>query len=169
MKLPDDYQYEDSKPKSKVTPHPMFGHLVGGKSDASLRQAYAEWLTSPANPRFPTVVANRYWRRMMGVGLIEPVDDMRDGVEASHPDGSLPHRRACHPQARSTRPPSFVSNNGWQRLSETGGSRVKSTIRRRPAARKRRIYHQLNDQTLDEVLLWILVLNPHTDNHRATS
>ena len=86
LKLPDDYQYEDSKPKSKVTPHPMFGHLVDGKSDASLRQAYAEWLTSPGNPRFPTVVANRYWRRMMGVGLIEPVDDMREGVEASHPE-----------------------------------------------------------------------------------
>ena len=86
LKLPDDYQYEDAKPKSKVSPHPMFGDLGDEKSSASLRQAYAEWVTSPENPRFPTVVANRYWKRLMGVGLIDPVDDMRDGAEASHPE-----------------------------------------------------------------------------------
>ncbi len=86
LKLPDDYQYEDAKPKSKVSPHPMFGELVSDSSSESLRRAYSDWMTSPSNPRFSTVVANRYWKRMMGVGLIEPVDDMRDGAEPSHPE-----------------------------------------------------------------------------------
>jgi hypothetical protein len=86
LKLPDDYQYDDAKPKSKVSPHPMFGDGLAGNSNASLRKTYAHWMTSPENPRFPSVVANRYWKRLMGVGLIEQVDDMRDGADASHPE-----------------------------------------------------------------------------------
>lgn len=49
------------------------------------RQAFAEWLASPDNPRFTTVIANRMWKRVMGVGLIEPVDDLRDDTVASDP------------------------------------------------------------------------------------
>ena len=86
LKLPHDYQYDDAKPKSVVSPHPMFGVEKAALAGDSLRHQYAAWMTDPDNPRFATVVANRYWKRLMGVGLIEPVDDFRDVVEASHPE-----------------------------------------------------------------------------------
>jgi len=86
LKLPHDYQYKDAKPKSVVSPHPMFGPDAEAENESTLRGSYAGWMTSSENPRFATVAANRYWKRLMGVGLFEPVDDMRDGVEPSHPE-----------------------------------------------------------------------------------
>ena len=49
------------------------------------REIYAAWLTAPDNPRFATVIANRLWKQAMGGGLIEPVDIIEDGTEASNP------------------------------------------------------------------------------------
>ena len=42
-------------------------------------------MTSPDNPRFTLVIANRLWKEVMGVGLIEPVDELMDSTEASNP------------------------------------------------------------------------------------
>ncbi|MCH8193374.1 MAG: DUF1549 domain-containing protein [Planctomycetes bacterium] len=53
--------------------------------DLDSRAAYAQWMTAPDNPRFTTVIANRLWKRAMGVGLIEPVDDIRDITKAADP------------------------------------------------------------------------------------
>ena len=85
LKLPDDYQYDDAKPKSVVKPSVLFGGNIQLKRGESHRDGYAAWLTSAENPRFATVIANRLWKRVMGVGLIEPVDDLADGYSASHP------------------------------------------------------------------------------------
>lgn len=85
LRLPEDYQYEDAKPKSVVVPHTIFGETISLNEWQSPREAYADWLTSPDNPRFATVIANRLWKRTMGVGVIEPVDDLSDGFSASHP------------------------------------------------------------------------------------
>jgi hypothetical protein len=41
-------------------------------------------MTSPENPRFTTVVANRMWKKAFGVGLIEPVDEMMDSTVPSN-------------------------------------------------------------------------------------
>lgn len=38
------------------------------------RAAFAAWITSPRNPRFAHNIANRLFRRVMGLALIEPVD-----------------------------------------------------------------------------------------------
>ncbi|HBY62105.1 MAG TPA: hypothetical protein DEH78_19975, partial [Solibacterales bacterium] len=49
------------------------------KFEASLdsrRAAAAEWFTMPGNGRFARTIVNRYWRQLLGRGLIEPVDDM---------------------------------------------------------------------------------------------
>ncbi len=43
---------------------------------ASRRRAAAEWFTHPENGRFTRTVANRYWKQLLGRGLVEPVDDM---------------------------------------------------------------------------------------------
>ena len=85
LRLPDDYQYDDAKPKSVVEPETIFGESIDLAAGDSARDGYAKWLTSPDNPRFATVIANRLWKRVMGVGIIEPVDDLSDGYSASHP------------------------------------------------------------------------------------
>ena len=41
------------------------------------REALAEWLTHPENPYFARAIANRVWASFLGVGLVEPVDDLR--------------------------------------------------------------------------------------------
>jgi hypothetical protein len=47
--------------------------------------AFAAWLTSPENPRFTTAIANRLWKKLFGLGLIEPVDDITDATVAMNP------------------------------------------------------------------------------------
>jgi len=49
------------------------------------RDAFASWLSAPDNERFTTVIANRMCRRVMGVGLIEPVDDLKADTAAFVP------------------------------------------------------------------------------------
>lgn len=86
VKLPHDYQYADAKPGSKVDAHPMFGEALfdnGGKGTTP-RAAYASWMTS--QPRFAQVIANRLWKKAMGTGLIEPVDNFTDETVASNPE-----------------------------------------------------------------------------------
>ncbi len=42
----------------------------------SRRRAAAEWFTHPANGRFARTIVNRYWKALLGRGLVEPADDM---------------------------------------------------------------------------------------------
>jgi hypothetical protein len=49
------------------------------------RLAFARWLTSPENPRFAKVMANRLWKRVMGLGLVEPLDDWKDDTRPVDP------------------------------------------------------------------------------------
>ena len=80
LKLPHDYQYDDGKPGDAVMPVAMFGHAVDLAPGDSRVEAFADWMTSPANPRFTTVIANRLWKKVMGAGVIEPVDEMTDST-----------------------------------------------------------------------------------------
>ena len=41
------------------------------------RKRLADWMTSPTNPFFAQVIANRVWADLMGRGIVEPVDDIR--------------------------------------------------------------------------------------------
>jgi hypothetical protein len=50
------------------------------------RKLLAEWLTGPENPYFATNVANRIWEHFFGLGIIEPVDDIRVSNPASNPE-----------------------------------------------------------------------------------
>ncbi|MCB1226382.1 MAG: DUF1549 domain-containing protein [Verrucomicrobiales bacterium] len=84
--LPDDYKYDDAKPKEEVAPATMFGHEVVPGPGESRLAAFSRWMTSPENPRFTTVIANRMWRRLMGVGLIEPVDEITDSTVPMVPE-----------------------------------------------------------------------------------
>lgn len=76
--LPHDYQYSDAKPKSLVEPGTMMGHECITQNGETPLEAYARWMTSPENPRFTTVIANRLWKRVFGLALIEPLDELMD-------------------------------------------------------------------------------------------
>jgi hypothetical protein len=64
--------------------------LLGGPepdtSGRDRRAALAEWVTSPDNPYFAVNIANRVWAHFMGVGIVEPVDDVRVSNPASNPE-----------------------------------------------------------------------------------
>lgn len=49
------------------------------------REKLAALVTSPTNRRFAMVLANRVWKRYLGRGLVEPVDDW-EHFEPSHPE-----------------------------------------------------------------------------------
>jgi hypothetical protein len=50
------------------------------------RQRLAVWLTSTNNEAFAAAMVNRIWRHFLGVGLIEPVDDIRASNPPSNPE-----------------------------------------------------------------------------------
>ena len=53
---------------------------------ADPREAFTDWMTAPENPYFAGAMVNRIWRHFMGVGLVEPVDDLRDSNPPSNPE-----------------------------------------------------------------------------------
>lgn len=86
LTLPHDYQYEDAKPSDRVEPASLIGPAAPIAEGQDGITAFAEWATSPENPRFTKVIVNRLWKRAFGRGLIEPVDEILEGTEASHPE-----------------------------------------------------------------------------------
>ena len=88
LELPHDYQYSDAKPKQAIAPviptaFSKDGNVV--KKDEHPVNGYARWMTSKDNPRFTLVIANRLWKKAMGMGLIEPVDEITDSTVPSNP------------------------------------------------------------------------------------
>ena len=65
-------------------PRPLEGKTLPIESPEDRRGALADWLTSPDNPYFARSVVNRVWANFMGVGLVEPVDDLRITNPASN-------------------------------------------------------------------------------------
>jgi hypothetical protein len=75
LKYPETYPYDAALRGKPVEPRTLFGDEAV-ITDGNRRKAFADWLTSPRNPRFAKNIANRLWKRVMGVGLIEPVDNL---------------------------------------------------------------------------------------------
>jgi hypothetical protein len=56
-------------------------------SDVSQRlHMVARLSTDPANPRFAKTTVNRLWKRYLGLGLFEPIDDFRLDSPAANPE-----------------------------------------------------------------------------------
>jgi len=75
LKYPETYPYDAALRGKPVEPRTLFGDEAV-ITDGNRRKAFADWLTSPRNPRFAKNFANRLWKRVMGAGLIEPVDSL---------------------------------------------------------------------------------------------
>lgn len=86
VQLPHDYQYTDAKPKSSVEGKVMMGHECNTLPGETPLEAYARWMTSKDNPRFTSVIANRMWKRVFGLALIEPLDELLDTTAPMNPE-----------------------------------------------------------------------------------
>jgi hypothetical protein len=62
-----------------------FKHGDLAPATASRREQLARWLASKENPYFARSYVNRVWSYLLGVGLIEPVDDIRAGNPPTNP------------------------------------------------------------------------------------
>ena len=93
IKLPKDYKYRDGKPGERIGAKSLsgFGKSVRvslkskAKDAGEARQEFADWIVSPQNPRFTKVIANRMWKRVMGTGIFEPLDNFSAGAAPSNP------------------------------------------------------------------------------------
>lgn len=86
LQLPHDYAYGDAKPKQVVRPAVLWGDVPTKAATASPREQFAAWVTSADNPQFTKTIANRLWKRFLGTGIVEPIDDFRD----EHPPSNEP-------------------------------------------------------------------------------
>ncbi|RBP35325.1 cytochrome c5 [Roseimicrobium gellanilyticum] len=88
LRLPTDYQYKDAQPKAAIEPMIPASFSKDGKiakeGEAPIL-AYSQWMTAKENPRFTLVVANRLWKKVFGMGVIDPVDELTDSTVPSNP------------------------------------------------------------------------------------
>ncbi|MBX3442300.1 MAG: DUF1553 domain-containing protein [Planctomyces sp.] len=64
----------------------LTGETPDAGSPASGRTALADWITRADNPWFARAIVNRVWAQLMGVGLVDPVDDFQELNPPSHPE-----------------------------------------------------------------------------------
>ncbi len=109
----------------KMAPKPLGGEATEvGKRDR--RSVIAEWVTSPKNPYFATSVANRVWASFFGVGVVEPVDDVRVSNPPSNPELFEALGAKLVEYGFDTRQlvRDICNSNTYQRSSETNASNV---------------------------------------------
>ncbi len=58
-------------------PAPLDAPSLNPDDEQDRRDVLAKWLTSPENPYFSRAITNRIWANFMGLGLVEPIDDLR--------------------------------------------------------------------------------------------
>lgn len=56
--------------------YPELGDIAAAAPKAERQKQLAALLTSPQNGRLSRTIVNRLWQRLLGVGLVEPADDM---------------------------------------------------------------------------------------------
>ena len=72
--------------KDYVDPKFFGGDLLSLPRDQDPRPKLAEWLTSPQNPLFAKVMANRVWYWLLGRGIVHEPDDFRSTNPPSNPE-----------------------------------------------------------------------------------
>jgi hypothetical protein len=88
---PNSHVVVSLKPGDKIDPHFPFASLRSDplpgvlRNPEDTREQLAAIITDPRNERFPQVMANRVWKRLLGFGIVDPVDDWED-VRPSHKD-----------------------------------------------------------------------------------
>ena len=94
IKLPMDFNGKGGKPEDIVKARSVFPGVSSGRREGDdARGKFAKWMTDKDNPRFTLLIANRMWKKVMGIGLFEPVDkyaepskDNPTGTVVSNPE-----------------------------------------------------------------------------------
>jgi hypothetical protein len=68
-----------SQPRTGVAlaPQPLDRSAVQIAPAEDPRKALVDWMTAPTNETFSGAMVNRLWKHFFGVGLVDPVDDLR--------------------------------------------------------------------------------------------
>jgi hypothetical protein len=91
---PPPYYASRTRTSSEINPHtgkPIEPKLLDGPElkippDEDPRHKLVDWMAQPDNPFFAKALANRMWGHLMGRGLVDPVDDMRETNPPSNPE-----------------------------------------------------------------------------------
>lgn len=69
-----------------LPPTPLKGQPVEITDGDDPRQYFVDWLTEDDNERMAKALVNRIWGELFGVGIVDPVDDMRATNPPSNPE-----------------------------------------------------------------------------------
>lgn len=69
-----------------MKPQPLDRAETNVSPDADPRATLARWMTDPSNEYFAGAMVNRVWKHYLGVGLVEPVDDLRASNPPTNPE-----------------------------------------------------------------------------------
>jgi hypothetical protein len=69
-----------------IEPKPLDRPVLKVGPDDDPRQKLADWVTRPDNPYFAKTLCNRMWAHLLGRGLVDPLDDMRETNPPSNPE-----------------------------------------------------------------------------------
>jgi hypothetical protein len=69
-----------------LKPRPLDRSPMDVQPEDDPRVKLADWMTDPKNESFSGAMVNRVWSHYLGVGLVEPVDDLRASNPPSNPE-----------------------------------------------------------------------------------
>ena len=71
--------------KGAIRPRFLTGEILPGQDQGlNRREVLALWMTAPENPFFARAMVNRVWAKLMGRGLVEPVDNVTNPNDPTH-------------------------------------------------------------------------------------
>lgn len=79
-------QVQQPRTRETLEARPLDRRAIDWSRPGDPRAALADWITSTNNALFAEAVVNRLWRHFLGVGLVEPVDDLRTSNPPSNPE-----------------------------------------------------------------------------------
>jgi nitroreductase len=77
---------EQPRTRQSVEARALDRQAVHWKPGEDPRRVLADWVTSTNNPLFAESMVNRLWKHFLGVGMVEPVDDLRASNPPSNPE-----------------------------------------------------------------------------------
>src|SRR4051812_23775834 len=103
---------------------------------AGPREWLAALITGPTNKRFAPVVVNRLWKRYMGTGLVEPVDDWDNSPSNRHPEllAALARELMTHDYDLKHIARTILNSRAYQSQVIAGATTPASPTRRRLTA-----------------------------------
>jgi hypothetical protein len=85
IKLNEKGVLKHPRTEKPLTPQAFGGLPVEYVAGEDPREKLVDWMVAPENPYFSRAICNRVWGHFFGVGLVDPVDDMRATNPPSNP------------------------------------------------------------------------------------